>query len=247
MSNYSTIRDFQVPPGFKLPVLQSNNYTDGQIDALVTQFQCCYADRITKYMNALKQGKDCCGLDCRTKYLLLSCYTLRNWYNPSTLPSSVSFQLHSASPNESTINFYVVSSNGSTSTSSPIGSIFVNVFNYNVAVFTPSMSTGFTATLVTANPNQISISCTSNLSGWIYYVYEGTPNWVQFGGGIFTPCLSVSDVQKIIENCLKICNCTSCLSVAAMETDQTYQPVGQPPLPIIPTPLLLTAPNIYWN
>lgn len=257
---YSIPRTFQVPPGYSILNLNTNNFTDPVINNLYTRFACCFGERINSINQARKKGK-ICKIDSDTKYLLMALYVLRNWFNPANTLPSVSFTL----PLPSTLIWplFLVSSNGNGNTSFSMGNIFGvagNPFSIFLLSLQNSLPSNFTAT-GNENTNTITITCnTPNMNNWLYIQKGGGVNaWYHFTGNTFNPCLTPQQVALIIERCFKICGCQNCNNVKVMEEDNTYIPFGQPNPPSLPLQTYLTSPiysvkpgefpciNPYWS
>jgi hypothetical protein len=73
-------RSFTLPSGYEIPVLTNPDFTDTLINGLYNVFSATYGQRITPVVENYKKGK-IYDYSQKTKYLLMSLYVTRNWYN----------------------------------------------------------------------------------------------------------------------------------------------------------------------
>lgn len=249
-------RDFVVPEDFVLLDIPTGIYTDAQIDNLYTRFSCCYADRISKFIEAKKKGDKSC-IDRKTKYLLMALYVLRNWYNPAVVFSyPLVYNPSGGSGSNYNSALFLVTSDGGTSVANPILSTYLVEADTQedlLSAMIAALPVGYTASLSLDGNSMIIKNYNPNPNfGWVYvqeHSVGGFPDIDQFWfpNTLSQICISPIQIQKIIQNCLKICGCQCCTNISDMEKDYIYVPVGQPQPKIITGVSELTAPITYWN
>lgn len=251
MTDLYPLRKFVIPDNYTVAPLTSDIYTDSVIDNLYLQFSCCYGKRISKYVQAQKKGDAGC-LDAQTRYLIMALYVLRNWYNPS-IKFSFPLNFVSTGPPYYDVSLLLVPYYGSMSLSNPIFE--------DAQGNTPQQ-------VLTAIQSVLPVNYTASLSDYgdeiiITVTYPFPPSTLPFyavaqpstsPGGynlwfpttVVSPCILYSEVQNLIENCIKICDCPNCVTLSCLEKDFVYTPVGYK------LPLAIAGPtdyttDIYFN
>jgi len=237
------LRSFKVPAGFAILPLTSDVYTDTIINNLYTQFACSYGQRMSKYVQAQKRGIQC-KIDCQTKYLLMALYVLRNWYNPNY---SFSFQLYFyEGPTYNTnVSLFFVTENGSSDITYPLIENAYGTISTILSAIQALLPAGYTAT---QNGYTINIytsvappltTLTSMFIAQPAFFPPGYYEWADIGN--INSCIPYSAIQNIIQNCIKICGCTNCLNLPALEADNVFTPIG------IKAPTAISGPTVYTN
>jgi hypothetical protein len=254
-------RTYTLPNGFSIRTLPpADNYTDADINFLYNMFSCCFADK--NYVLARKAIKGltgkCCS-DCEIDYLSMGLKALQGWYtpNPTAIPASCTF---------TTLNTRVIFGGGNTAGASiyltpdfkiPTSEMTLlattsgqtSWANVGTVIVPALAALGFTFTSVASGSNSIvTITAPAVYGNITQYIYMNTTlaggggfnlNYAtQLSGGkdVFNPCMSADNINKIIENMMKICGCVDCQNITQVEDDTIYIPIGQqfsnPPLTV---------------
>jgi hypothetical protein len=247
-------RTFLLPSGFYFLPVNTNVYTDADINNLYLRFSACYSNRMYSIAKAKKMGcKE--EMDCESKYLLMALYILRNWYNPNPY-SFAQFSLQNIQ-SINALNIYTVPSNGSQLNTQQLDyasgylsaySAYIDLMNNANNYLLGQDGWGLTFT----EPDSFIITAPSGYSGnnwiWINEIYYGETTvivnqWMELQS--INPCLSVEAIQNIIETCIGICGNPNCTNKATLLDDNNFIPLGQNFIP--PSDILTNIfPNQYF-
>ena len=237
------LRNFIIPSGYSLPVISTDVYNNATIDGLYKYFSLCYAQMESSYVQSFKKGTNK-EQKCKAKYLLMSLYTLRNWYsggfnfngaltyNPAY---STSFYWEVAPTDTFTTNPLILNVSHGNSISD-----FVNNLNLVLPI-------GYLASAILSN-TEIRIQTVNPPQQYLYAInmHGSTVTGTGTQDIDYWACASYDAIQNIIENCIKICGEVNCQTLAALETDNVYTPVGI--MKALPIPGITNyQPDIYFN
>lgn len=257
-----------LPSGFAAQTFTSNNWTDANVDYLYSYFNCCYADITYEYIKNLKRGsysdKEKCQHARKISFFKTGLDTLKYWHNQNSTATSASTTITTSfaqaiTGNTIDISVYVSPSPlfvGSLPSLPLIGQVsgystFSSAF---AALQTILQAAGFNLNVISIGLHQTVIQYTSpsvygNFTQYLIVNYTQTGpapyniNSIgQFSGGtdIFNSCISLEQLQCLVEKMESVCGCFGCKNTSQITQDNYYVSVGQtissPPTPVaLPT------------